>query len=115
VAFLLYRARSVPLIDRVKLAILSILLTGSALFPWYLLWLAPFVFLRPTPGEIFLMTMSFFLYHVNLRYFSEGIWQDSLAVRLLIYLPFYSLLFSQLVKGTYVPKDESGRPHPRPG
>lgn len=114
-ALFLYSARKVPVLDRIKLAILSILLTGSALFPWYLLWLAPFVFLRPTPSEIFLLAMSYLLYHVNLNYFSRGIWEDSLAVRLLIYLPFYFLLLLQLVKGTYVPKDESGRAHPRPG
>ncbi|MBI5782484.1 MAG: hypothetical protein HZA69_01940, partial [Gammaproteobacteria bacterium] len=67
------------------------LLLTSTLYPWYLLWLLPFLCFYPQRAWILLTGLVMLSYHVLVRYVAGGAWEESWWVRLVIYVPFFAL------------------------
>ncbi len=78
------------------LVIGSFLLLQPTFHPWYLLWLFPFILMDEeiTPWSwIILSGLIIFSYTVYIQYDANNVWYESVSIRLLQYIPFYSLFF----------------------
>jgi hypothetical protein len=70
----------------------ALLLLSPTVHPWYLLWVAPFLCLYPSRAWLLLSVSVPLSYWILVGYVERGVWQESLAVKALIWLPFYALL-----------------------
>ncbi|MCK5125602.1 MAG: DUF2029 domain-containing protein [candidate division Zixibacteria bacterium] len=61
-------------------------------FPWYFIWIFPFILRNLSPAFIYLSSATLLSYDVFIMFYSAGYWQEIIWLRLLIYLPFYALL-----------------------
>jgi hypothetical protein len=77
---------------KVGWAIMGLVLTGPAVFPWYLLYLVPFVALEWTLGGLALTTLPFLSYVVLIDFHASGVWRESQWVRYVEYLPVLGCL-----------------------
>jgi len=78
---------------RATFALLALhLMLAPTLHPWYVLWVLPFLPLLPNPAWVSLSGLVFLAYWVLDGYRSAGVWQESLWVRWVEYVPFYALL-----------------------
>ena len=68
------------------------LLLTTTLQPWYLLWMIPFLCFLPNRAWLLLTGLVMLAYHVLIRYQLDGVWVESLWIKLAIYIPFYCLL-----------------------
>jgi len=93
VAVTIYRSDMPPLKGAMWLIGSALLLT-STLYPWYLLWLLPFLCFYPQRAWILFTGLVMLSYHVVIRYAAEGVWEESLWVKLGIYAPFFTLLLA---------------------
>ncbi len=71
----------------------AILLLSPTVHPWYLAWLIPFLAFYPVRAFIYLSIAVLMSYHVLQDYVMNGIWQEHPLIKLLIYVPFFALLF----------------------
>jgi hypothetical protein len=85
-------ALQLPLIKAAKWAIVLLLLFSANCFPWYLSWLAPLLAVYPGAPLLLWTALVALSYHILIGYQVLGVWEDSGAMRLLEYLPVYSLL-----------------------
>ena len=95
VAVTIYRGNMPPLKGAMWLIGSALLLT-STLYPWYLLWLLPFLCFYPQRAWILFTGLVMLSYHVVIRYAAEGVWEESLWVKLGIYAPFFTLLLADM-------------------
>ena len=93
VAIAVYRSGA-PVLKGALWLIGSALLLTSTLYPWYLLWLLPFLCFYPQRAWILLTGLIMLSYYVLIRYAAEGVWEESWWVRLVIYVPFFTLLLN---------------------
>ncbi len=70
----------------------TLFLLSPTVQPWYLCWLVPFITLVPNRAFLLLTGLVGLSYWILTDYSSSGVWQESLWVKLLEYLPFYALL-----------------------
>jgi len=68
-----------------------------ALFSWYLVWLLPFLILKPRLPFLLFTGTVLLSYHVKIGYYNEGVWIEHWYLRLLEYLPLYGLLAFQTI------------------
>lgn len=85
------------------------LLLTTTVQPWYLLWIIPFLCFSLNRAWLLFTGLIMLSYHVLIRYDVEGIWSESLWIKLSIYIPFYSLLLSDAWQHLY--SRYSGRIH----
>ena len=77
---------------RAAFAILgSYLLLSPVLYPWYLLWILPFLSLFPRPSWMLFSGLVFLAYAVLIDYSRNGLWLEPAWVKWAEYLPFFSL------------------------
>ena len=69
-----------------------LLLVTPVLHPWYVCWIVPFLVIYPNRAWIFLTGSVFLSYWVLKGYVASGVWEESLPVLMLEYIPFYALL-----------------------
>ncbi len=98
VAIAVYRSGAPALKGALWLIGAALLLT-STLHPWYLLWLLPFLCFYPQRAWILLTGLVMLSYHVLIRYVAEGAWEESLWIKLAIYVPFFALLLADAWRG----------------
>ncbi len=91
VAIAVYRSGA-PVLKGALWLIGAALLLTSTLYPWYLLWLLPFLCFYPQRAWILFTGLIMLSYQVLIRYTAEGVWEESLWVKLLIYVPFFAVL-----------------------
>lgn len=91
VAVTIYRVNMPPLKGALWLIGAALLLT-STLHPWYLLWVLPFLCFYPQRAWILFTGLVMLSYQVVIRYAAEDVWEESIWVKLGIYLPFFTLL-----------------------
>jgi hypothetical protein len=82
----------------------AILLLTPTLYPWYLIWILPFLVFIPNLSWILFFFLIQFSYFVLKQYSLTGIWEESLWILLIEYVPFYLLLIleygqKQKIKG----------------
>jgi len=70
----------------------ALLLLAPTLHPWYVLWMLPFLTLRPNRAWILFTGTVVLSYWVLVGYVNEGVWRENPVVKWLEYLPFYLLL-----------------------
>jgi alpha-1,6-mannosyltransferase len=85
-------ALQLPLAKAVKWAVVLLLLFSANCFPWYLSWLIPLLALYPGAPLLLWTALVVLSYQVLIGYRALGVWHDSDQMRLLEYLPVYSML-----------------------
>jgi hypothetical protein len=76
------------------------LLLTTTVQPWYLIWLIPFLCFHFSRAWLLLTGLIMLSYHILIRYSAEGIWAESLWIKLAIYVPFFALLIFDSLKRT---------------
>jgi hypothetical protein len=88
--WLLLRRRSLPSIFAWSVG--AILLVSPVVHPWYVLWLLPAAVLLPHPAW-WVWTLTVFLAYEPLSGFrADGVWEESMAIKSLEYLPVLLLI-----------------------
>ncbi len=72
-----------------------IFILSPTLHPWYLTWILPFLCFTPSVSWILLSGLVFLSRSVYANAGNIAFWQDVGALRLLEYIPFYVLLFTE--------------------
>jgi len=90
-----------PMLDKVFLAFLGFFVFAPVVQPWYLTWLAALISLRWSTAVFVLLGLSNLSNLTVYQYRMNGIWQDNSLVLLIEYLPFYCLLFWEIVRGKF--------------
>jgi hypothetical protein len=90
--FVLYSRKTV--LENSMIMIGAALLLTTTVQPWYLLWIVPFLCFFPNRAWLLLTGLTMLAYHVLIRYQVDGIWVESLWVKLVIYIPFYLILIN---------------------
>ena len=70
----------------------AVLLCAPTLFPWYLIWMVPFLCFFPNPAWLLLTALSPLSYYVLIDWWTLGVWRQSNLFLRLEYYPFYGLL-----------------------
>jgi hypothetical protein len=70
----------------------SFMLLTPTLHPWYLCWMVPFLVIFPNRAWILLTGLVFLSYLILKGYAEAGVWEENTVVKLVEYLPFYTLL-----------------------
>jgi hypothetical protein len=70
----------------------AILLCAPTLFPWYLIWMVPFLCFFPNPAWLLLTGLSPLSYYVLIDWWTLGLWRQNDLFLKLQYFPFYGLL-----------------------
>ena len=84
--------RDLDLSDRMLFLLGALFLVTPVLYPWYLIWILPFLALRPSVPWIYLTAGSFLSYRILPAYLETGVWQEHISTKLLEYVPFYLLM-----------------------
>ncbi|MGH2669765.1 MAG: hypothetical protein ACRDH5_11735, partial [bacterium] len=77
----------------------ALLLLAPSVFPWYLIWLIPFLCFYPNPGFLLWTTTIFLSYEVLIGYKVLGTWQFDPMLVWLEYLPVFALLLVGWLRG----------------
>ncbi len=86
------------ILENAMIMICGAMLLTTTLHPWYLLWIVPFLCFSPNRAWLSLTALTMLSYHVLIRYQAEGVWVESLWIKLIIYIPFYLLLFGDWLR-----------------
>ena len=70
----------------------TLLLLSPTLYPWYLIWLIPFLIFLPNWSWLFFTMLIQLSYYVLQNYHTNGVWEESNVILFLQYFPFYGLL-----------------------
>lgn len=73
-------------------AVMALVLTSPAVFPWYLVTLAPFLALNPTLAGLAVTTLPFLSYLVLIDFQASGVWRESPWLLFAEYLPVVACL-----------------------
>ena len=80
------------LLEQLYWATAAVLLCAPTLFPWYLIWIAPFLCFFPNSAWLLLTALSPLSYYVLIEWSTLGLWRQSELFLKLQYFPFYGLL-----------------------
>ena len=70
----------------------AVLLFSPTLFPWYLVWIVPFLCFFPNPAWLLLSGLSVLSYEVLIDWSVQGIWWSDPFFLKLQYYPFWGML-----------------------
>ena len=76
----------------------AIIFCTPTLFPWYLLWIVPFLCFFPNPAWLLLTTTIGLSYYVLTDWWILGIWRQNQTLMALEYLPFYGMMVWSIFK-----------------
>jgi alpha-1,6-mannosyltransferase len=76
----------------------GLLLLVPTLFPWYVVWIIPFLCFFPNPAWMLFSFSSALSYYVLIDWWSLGIWRQNDLFLALEYYPFFGLLFFSVIK-----------------
>ncbi len=111
IALALPFVKKLPARERVALSLIALLCFTHTVYPWYLLWLVPFLSLRIRAGELYLLAASPVSYLVWISYGATGEWRLDPMLRLAEYGPFYLLMIIELTRGRYVQREKNCGDH----
>lgn len=93
VTFIFFRYEQEEAIYYVSFVTLGgFLLLTPTLHPWYLCWIVPFLVIFPNRAWIYFTGSVFLSYFILKGYVETGVWKENIVVKLVEYLPFYTLL-----------------------
>ncbi len=86
-------------VTRRALVVLAVLFAcASTVYPWYLLWLVPFLVLRPDPGLLALVVAMPIVDLVVIDYYTIGVWDPRPWRSVAVYAPAYGLALAGAVR-----------------
>jgi hypothetical protein len=68
------------------------LLCSPNLFPWYVIWIVPFLCFFPNPAWLLLTSTIALSYYVLIDWWTLGVWRQNQALLALQFLPFYGMI-----------------------
>lgn len=68
------------------------LLCSPNLFPWYVVWIVPFLCFFPNPAWLLLSSTIALSYNVLIDWWTLGVWHQNQSILALQFLPFYGML-----------------------
>lgn len=68
------------------------LLCSPNLFPWYVVWIVPFLCFFPNPAWLLLSTTIALSYYVLIDWWTLGVWHQNQVLLALQFLPFYGVM-----------------------
>jgi hypothetical protein len=68
------------------------LVLTPTLFPWYFVWIYPFVLRNLSWAFLLLSGTALLSYHVHIGYYATGTWSPMIWLGITSYVPFYVLL-----------------------
>jgi hypothetical protein len=95
-----------PVLENAMIMLGGALMLTTTVQPWYLLWMVPFLCFSPNRAWLLLTALTMLAYHVLIRYQAEGVWAESLWIKLVIYIPFYLLLFGDWIRKLHSRKEK---------
>jgi hypothetical protein len=101
-------ASGYPIYRSIFVTFAAVLLFSPVVHPWYVCWVIPFLALHPNRTWIFWtgwVAVSYLIRYL----FPDGNWQEVLWLKLLIYVPLYSLLIFDLWRAMTSPKHQATR------
>jgi len=90
-----------PAVEKTFLIFLGMIFFAPVVHPWYLTWIAALLALRWSTAVFVLLGLSNISNLVVYQYRLTVVWQESLPLLLLEYVPFYSLLAWEIIKGEF--------------
>lgn len=88
---LVWRLARRDLARAVFFTLAALILVSSQVHPWYLLWLLPFLAVRPSRAWLLFTFLIFVSYETHALARATGVWSEPLAVRAIQYAPFFGL------------------------
>jgi len=76
----------------------TFILLNPTVHPWYLCWLVPFLAVHPERAWIMLTGLVMLSYWILIDYAGIGVWEESVCIKLMEYVPFYALLVWDAVR-----------------
>ncbi|MFN0152100.1 MAG: glycosyltransferase 87 family protein [bacterium] len=70
----------------------ALVLLSSQVHPWYLLWLLPFLAVRPSRAWLLFTFLIFISYETHALHRASGAWSESTGIRAIQYAPLFILL-----------------------
>lgn len=74
------------------------LVLTTTFFPWYFVWIFPFVLRNLSAAFLVLSGTALLSYHIHIGYYSVGKWVPMPWLGVLAYLPFYALLIIEAIR-----------------
>jgi hypothetical protein len=68
------------------------LLCSPNLFPWYVVWIVPFLCFFPNPAWLLLCSTIGLSYYVLIDWWTLGVWRQNQSILALQFLPFYGMM-----------------------
>ncbi|MDH3890108.1 MAG: DUF2029 domain-containing protein [candidate division Zixibacteria bacterium] len=84
--------RRLDLLQRMFGAMAGYIVLTTTLFPWYFVWMYPFLLRNLSPAFVFLSGSVLLSYHVHIGFYATGEWTPIIWTGLVEYIPFYALL-----------------------
>ncbi|MBW1698406.1 MAG: hypothetical protein JRK26_16575 [Deltaproteobacteria bacterium] len=82
-----------------SLAVLGgFMILSPTLHPWYVLWIIPLLVLLPDKAWLWLTMGVAIYYYILIDYFEQGLWQEHLWIKGVIFIPFFILLADSCFK-----------------
>jgi len=87
------RFESIAYLQAAKIITAALMLMTPTLYPWYLLWIIPYLLFTPNVSWLLFTWLIQFSYIVQQRYALSGVWQEEWWVLVIEYVPFLFLLW----------------------
>ncbi|MGB4520426.1 MAG: hypothetical protein WBI28_00620 [Candidatus Omnitrophota bacterium] len=84
--------KNIELPRAIFIMLTTMLVLSPTVYPWYLLWILPFLCVYENAAWLLLSGTIIFSYSILDRVFYLGKWQETIMDKIYVYLPFYSLL-----------------------
>ena len=101
IMFFIYFRLKAEFIIKIELTLLTALLFNNALYPWYLIWIIPFLVFHLRISIFYLIGIIYISLHVFIKYKATGVWDEKNIILFLQYIPFYILFIYDLLRGSY--------------
>src|SRR4029450_10116090 len=79
----------------------AILLFAPTLFPWYMVWIIPYLCFFPNPAWLLFSITSAISYYVLIGWWTLGRWEQDSFLTALEYYPFLMLLVLAFIRKLY--------------
>jgi len=90
------------LVEKAFLVFLGFIICSATVHPWYLVWLAVLIPLQWSRATYVLLGLSVVSTWTVHRFRSSGVWEESVVVLLVEYVPFFVLLVHEVWKRKYL-------------
>lgn len=102
----IYRHKTLNFSEKVMYSLFFTLLLSATLYPWYLLWIIPFMVLSMKKSIVFLTGVIYLSYQVLIDYKIQGVWKENYFILLIQFIPFYVLWILEARGGRVVQRQK---------